>query len=102
MKSPEAIRTTFRNLKANEQKSSDALLVQVGRVVTELTNLDHVLGFMFLSISARLNLPKLWAGNRHFERIAKSRLRWANVDRPSSSSQGGSIKAILGKSIRSI
>jgi hypothetical protein len=47
VRSRKAIRETFGDLKKSERAASDALLLQVGRVVVELSNVDHVLGFMY-------------------------------------------------------
>jgi hypothetical protein len=41
------IRKTFGYLKKNERAQSDAMLLQVGRVVVELSNVEHVLGFIY-------------------------------------------------------
>ena len=47
LKPRKTIRTTFGYLKKNERAQSDAMLLQVGRVVVELSNVEHVLGFMY-------------------------------------------------------
>ncbi|WMT71578.1 hypothetical protein [Bradyrhizobium sp. Ash2021] len=47
MKPGKTIRETFGYLKKNERARSDAMMLQVGRVVVELSNVEHVLGFMY-------------------------------------------------------
>lgn len=47
MKSGSSIKKTFGHLKKSERAQSDAMLLQVGRVVVELSNVENVLGFMY-------------------------------------------------------
>jgi hypothetical protein len=47
LKPRKIIRKTFGYLKKSERAQSDAMLLQVGRVVVELSNVEHVLGFMY-------------------------------------------------------
>jgi hypothetical protein len=42
-----SIKKTFGYLKESERAQSDAMLLQVGRVVVELSNVENVLGFMY-------------------------------------------------------
>jgi hypothetical protein len=47
LKPRKTITKTFGYLKKKERALSDAMLLQVGRVVVELSNVEHILGFMY-------------------------------------------------------
>jgi hypothetical protein len=68
------IRHTFGYLNKHERGQTDAMLLQVGRVVVELSNVDHVLGFMYGMLGGEKagERWRAYSEMRHFETRLKA------------------------------